>query len=47
MALKKKALGAPKKPKEDIQVPFTVSCKKKNLAVIKPKVKLYIKKLDK
>jgi len=47
MAFKKKQMGAPKKPEEEIQTPFTVSCKKKNVEVIKPKVKAYIKKLDK
>lgn len=47
MGIKKKKIGAPKKPDDEIQVPFSVSCKKKNLSTIKPKVKLYIKKLDK
>lgn len=42
--MKKK--GAPKKDEGDIQKQFTVSCKKKNIEVIKPLVKQYIKKLD-
>lgn len=47
MGVAKKKMGAPKKDEDEIQVPFSVSCKKKNIDVIKPKVKKYIKKLDK
>lgn len=47
MEVKKKTAGAPSKPEEEKQVGFIVTCKKKNLSVIKPKVKAYIKKLDK
>ena len=47
MELKKKKVGPPEKPEEERQVPFTVSCKKKNLETIRPKVKAFIKKLDK
>ena len=47
MAVEKKKMGAPKKDEEEKQATFSVTCKKKNLPVIKPKVKAYIKKLDK
>lgn len=43
----KNSVGAPSKPEDERQVTFTVNCKKKNLEVIKPLAKSYVKELDK
>lgn len=42
-----KKAGPPAKDDDEKQQPFTVSCKKKNVEVIKPMVKEWVKELDK